>query len=290
MTNIILYTTEDNKTKIELKLENNTVWLSQKEIAELFQTTKQNVSLHISNILKDGELSSQTTVKEYLTVQEEGKIKKERELEYYNLDMILAIAYRVRSLRGIQFRNWASSVLKEYIIKGFALNDESLKQPKDSDYFKELLIRIKDIRSSEARFYQQVKEIYALSVDYDKNSEQAKLFFKIVQNKMLYAITGKTASELICERNNDDKDNFGLSTWKKSPDGKIAKLDMQVAKNYLNAKELKELNGIVSMFLDYAEMQADKKQVIYMKDWEEKLNVFLKFNEKELLENAGEVV
>ena len=203
--------------------------------------------------------------------------------------MILAIAYRVRSIRGIQFRNWATDKLKQYLIKGFVLDDERLKDPKGRDYFKELLARIKDIRSSEARFYQQIKDIYALSIDYDKQSDQAKIFFKTVQNKMLFAITGNTAPEIICNRNKEENKNFGLQTWKNSPDGKILKNDMQTAKNYLMEPELKELNNIVSMFLDYAEMQANKEIPMYMKDWEKILNKFLKFNEKELLENAGKL-
>lgn len=289
MSEIIIYTTQDNKTKISLKVEGDTVWLNQNQLAELFDTTKQNISLHIKNIIESNELNIESTVKKYLTVQNEGNREISREIEYYNLDMILAIGYRVRSVRGIQFRNWASERLKEYLIKGFTMDDERLKNPKESDYFRELLSRIKDIRSSEARFYQQVKDIYSLSADYDKNSEQAKLFFKTVQNKMLFAITGKTASELICDRNTEKSRNFGLQTWKNSPDGKISKLDMQIAKNYLNEPELKELNNIVSMFLDYAEMQAEKRQLMYMKDWEEILNKFLKFNDKELLENAGKL-
>ena len=286
MSEIIIYTTQDNKTKISLKVEGDTVWLNQNQLAELFDTTKQNISLHIKNIIESNELKLSSVVKEYLTTAMDGKNYM---VEYYNLDMILAIGYRVRSIRGIQFRNWASERLKEYLIKGFTMDDERLKNPKESDYFRELLSRIKDIRSSEARFYQQVKDIYSLSVDYNKNSEEAKLFFKTVQNKILFAITGKTDSEIIYDRNNEKNKNFGLQTWKNSPDGIISKLDMQIAKNYLNEPELKELNNIVSMFLDYAEMQAEKRQLMYMKDWEEILNKFLKFNDKELLENAGKL-
>jgi len=289
MSEIIIYKTQDNKTQISLKVEGDTVWLSQGQLAELFDTTKQNISLHIKNIFESSELDIKSTVKKYLTVQNEGNREISREIEYYNLDMILAIGYRVRSIRGIQFRNWASDKLKEYLIKGFAVDTERLKNPKENDYFKELLSKIKDIRSSEARFYQQIKDIYSLSADYDKNSEQAKLFFKTVQNKMLFAITGKTASELICDRNTEKSRNFGLQTWKNSPNGKISRLDMQTAKNYLNEPELKELNNIVSMFLDYAEMQAEKRKLMYMNDWEEILNKFLKFNDKELLENAGKL-
>ena len=284
MSEIIIYKTQDNKTQVSLKVEGDTVWLNQNQLAELFDTTKQNISLHIKNIIESNELKLSSVVKEYLTTATDGKNYM---VEYYNLDMILAIGYRVRSIRGIQFRNWASERLKEYLIKGFTMDDERLKNPKESDYFRELLSRIKDIRSSEARFYQQVKDIYSLSVDYNKNSEEAKLFFKTVQNKILFAITGKTASEIIYDRNNEKNKNFGLQTWKNSPDGKISKIDMQIAKNYLNEPELKELNNIVSMFLDYAEMQAEKRQLMYMKDWEEILNKFLKFNDKELLENGG---
>ena len=286
MSEIIIYTTQDNKTKISLKVEGDTVWLNQNQLAELFDSSKSSISEHIKNILESNELNEASVVRIFRTTADDGK---NYNVKYYNLDMILAIGYRVRSIRGIQFRNWASERLKEYLIKGFTMDDERLKNPKESDYFKELLSRIKDIRSSEARFYQQVKDIYSLSVDYNKNSEEAKLFFKTVQNKILFAITGKTASEIIYDRNNEKNKNFGLQTWKNSPDGIISKLDMQIAKNYLNEPELKELNNIVSMFLDYAEMQAEKRQLMYMKDWEEILNKFLKFNDKELLENAGKL-
>lgn len=286
MSEIIIYTTQDNKTKISLKVEGDTVWLNQNQLAELFDSSKSSISEHIKNILESNELNEASVVRIFRTTADDGK---NYNVKYYNLDMILAIGYRVRSIRGIQFRNWASERLKEYLIKGFTMDDERLKNPKESDYFRELLSRIKDIRSSEARFYQQVKDIYSLSVDYNKNSEEAKLFFKTVQNKILFAITGKTASEIIYDRNNEKNKNFGLQTWKNSPDGKISKIDMQIAKNYLNEPELKELNNIVSMFLDYAEMQAEKRQLMYMKDWEEILNKFLKFNDKELLENAGKL-
>ena len=284
--NIILYSTEDGKTKIDLKLDNETVWLTQKQIAELFDISIKTVNEHIKNIFNDNELNKIQVIRQFQITANDGK----NYLTYfYNLDMILAIAYRVRSIRGIQFRNWATDKLKQYLIKGFVLDDERLKDPKGRDYFKELLARIKDIRSSEARFYQQIKDIYALSIDYDKQSDQAKIFFKTVQNKMLFAITGNTAPEIICNRNKEENKNFGLQTWKNSPDGKILKNDMQTAKNYLMEPELKELNNIVSMFLDYAEMQANKEIPMYMKDWEKILNKFLKFNEKELLENAGKL-
>ena len=286
MPEIIIYATQDNKTKISLQVEGDTVWLNQNQLAELFDSSKSSISEHIKNILESNELNEASVVRIFRTTADDGK---NYNVKYYNLDMILAIGYRVRSIRGIQFRNWASERLKEYLIKGFTMDDERLKNPKESDYFRELLSRIKDIRSSEARFYQQVKDIYSLSVDYNKNSEEAKLFFKTVQNKILFAITGKTASEIIYDRNNEKNKNFGLQTWKNSPDGIISKLDMQIAKNYLNEPELKELNNIVSMFLDYAEMQAEKRQLMYMKDWEEILNKFLKFNDKELLENAGKL-
>lgn len=281
-TNIILYSTEDGKTKIDIKFKNNTIWLTQKKLAKLYNVSTTTISEHINNIYKDLELKEEETLRNFRNVSNQP-------IKHYNLAMVIAIGYRIRNIRGIQFRNWSSDKLKEYMIKGFVLDDERLKNPKEVDYFKDLLIRIKDIRSSEARFYQQIKDIYILSVDYDKKSEQAKLFFQTVQNKILFAITGKTASELICSRNNRSIENFGLNTWKLSPDGKITKPDMQIAKNYLNEPELKELNAIVSMFLDYAELQANKKQLMYMKDWEEILNKFLKFNEKELLENAGKL-
>ena len=261
---IIIYNTEDGKAKINLQYEDGTVWLSQLEIAELFQTTKQNVSKHVKAIFLEGELEERATVNYKLTVQKEGNRKISRKLAYYNLDMILAIGYRVRSIRGIQFRNYASNVLKEYLIKGFAMDDERLKNLGGGNYFKELLDRIRDIRSSEKVFYRQVLDLFATSIDYDAKNEEAKKFFATVQNKMHFAIHHHTASELIYTRVDSDKDFMGLSTFK----GELPTLEeAKVAKNYLSAEELKSLNALVSGYLDFAERQAQREVKMTMKDW-----------------------
>ena len=280
---LILYTTDDGLTQIQLREMDGTVWLTQAEIAELFQTTKQNVSLHARNILKEGELNEASVVKEYLTTAADGKAYR---VKHYNLDMILAAGYRVRSPRGTQFRRWATTALKEYLVKGFVMNDERLKDPGGWDYFDELLERIRDIRASEKRFYQKVRDIYATGADYDPKSHQAKNFFATVQNKMLYAVTGKTAAELIVGRSNPGKPNMGLTSWK---GGRVRKGDVVTAKNYLKQDEIGELNRIVTMFLDFAEDQAQRRRVVHMADWESKLDSFLSFNEREVLTHAGKV-
>lgn len=280
---IILYQTEDGLTQVGLRAINGTVWLTQTEIAQLFDTTKQNVSLHLQNIFDDGELVENSVVKESLTTAVDGK---RYNTKLYNLDAILAIGYRIRSPRGVQFRKWANTILKEYLVKGFAMNDERLKQADQWDYFDEWLARIRDIRASEKRFYQKVKDLYATAVDYDKTSEQAQLFFKKVQNKMLWAITGQTAAELIVERCDSKKKNMGLTTWQGS---RVRKADVAIAKNYLNQSELDQLNHIVTMYLDYAEEQARRRKTISMAQWEEKLDAFLHFNEHDLLTHAGKV-
>jgi len=278
---VIVYTTPDNKVEVQLKIAEETAWLTQLEMTELFQTTKQNISLHINNIFAEGELIPDSVVKEYLTTAGDGKQYKTK---HYNLDVMLAVGYRVRSERGTQFRRWATTTLREYLVKGFAMNDERLKDPGGLDYFDELLERIRDIRASEKRFYQKVKDIYALSADYDPKSDHAQLFFKKVQNKMLWAITGKTAAELIAGRSDPDKPNMGLTTWK----GEIVrKQDIDTAKNYLNEEEISELNRIVTMYLDYAEDQARRRKTMYMKDWEDRLDAFLEFNERDILDHAG---
>jgi len=271
-----------------VRLEEGTVWLTQALIAELYQITKQNVSLHIKNILGDGELSQAATVKEYLTVQTEGSRTVKRSIEYYNLDMILAIGYRVRSHRGTQFRRWATERLSEYLIKGFVLDDERLREGRSigADYFDELLERIRDIRASEKRFYQKIKDIYTLAIDYDPHAETTLEFFRIVQNKLHWAITGHTAAEIIAERADASKSNMGLTTWKGA---KVRKRDVTVAKNYLDGTEIRQLNRIITMYLDYAEMQAERKQPVYMIEWKEKLDAFLTFNEREILEDSGKV-
>jgi len=283
---IIIYNTEDGKAKINLQYEDGTVWLSQLEIAELFQTTKQNVSKHVKAIFLEGELEERATVNYKLTVQKEGNRKISRKLAYYNLDMILAIGYRVRSIRGIQFRNYASNVLKEYLIKGFAMDDERLKNLGGGNYFKELLDRIRDIRSSEKVFYRQVLDLFATSIDYDAKNEEAKKFFATVQNKMHFAIHHHTASELIYTRVDSDKDFMGLSTFK----GELPTLEeAKVAKNYLSAEELKSLNALVSGYLDFAERQAQREVKMTMKDWREHVDRILSATGEDLLIGNGRV-
>jgi hypothetical protein len=283
---IILYATEDGQANIRLQAADGSVWLSQTALAELFQTTKQNISLHVKNILSEGELSEGATVKESLTVQTEGGRQVQRRISLYNLEMILAVGYRVSSPRGAQFRRWATSVLRDYLVKGFAMDDERLASPGGNDYFDELLERIRAIRASEKRFYQKVRDIFATAVDYDPKSSEAQLFFKKVQNKMLWAVTGHTAPELIAGRSDPKADTLGLTSWKGSV---IRKGDVTIAKNYLGKGELDELNRIVAMYLDYAELQAKGRKTTSMAQWEEKLDAFLSFNEREVLTNPGKV-
>ncbi len=285
---IVLYQTEDGQSRISVRLEGETVWLTQAQLAELFQTTKQNISLHIKNIIEEAELDPSATVKQYLTVQTEGAREVRRGLDHYNLDMIIAVGYRVRSLRGTQFRRWATERLREYLVKGFTLDDERLRQGRNlgADYFDELLERIRDIRASEKRFYQKVKDIYALSIDYDPKSEETLQFFRVVQNKLHWAVTGQTAAELIASRADASKPNMGLMAWHGA---KVRKSDVTVAKNYLGQDEIEQLNRIVTMYLDYAEDQAKRRKPLHMRDWREKLDAFLKFNEREILQNAGKV-
>ena len=278
---VIVYTTPDDQVEVQLKVAEETAWLTQLEMAELFESTKQNISLHINNIFDEGELSPDSVVKEYLTTAGDGKQYK---MKHYNLDVILAVGYRVRSERGTQFRRWATTTLREYLVKGFVMNDERLKDPGGWDYFDELLERIRDIRASEKRFYQKIKDIYALSADYDPKSNYAQLFFKKVQNKMLWAVTGQTAAELIADRSDPEKPNMGLTSWKGN---KVRKQDIDTAKNYLKEGEISELNRIVTMYLDYAEDQAMRRKVMYMKDWEDRLDAFLEFNERNILDHAG---
>ena len=286
---IIIYNTEDGKTKINLQYEDGTVWLSQLEIAELFQTTKQNVSKHIKAIFLEGELKEKVVVNYKLITTKHGAIankKQSKQVAHYNLDMILAIGYRVRSIRGIQFRNYASSILKEYLIKGFAMDDERLKNLGGGNYFKELLDRIRDIRSSEKVFYRQVLDLFATSIDYDAENEEAKKFFATVQNKMHFAIHHHTASELIYSRVDGDKDFMGLSTFK----GELPTLEeAKVAKNYLSAEELKSLNALVSGYLDFAERQAQREVKMTMKDWREHVDRILSATGEDLLIGNGRV-
>ncbi|HSX26209.1 MAG TPA: virulence RhuM family protein [Chlamydiales bacterium] len=279
---LILYITEDGKTSVHLKTQEGTVWLTQMEIADLFQTTKQNISLHIKNILLTNELP-ESVVKDNLTTAADGKRYKTK---LYSLSMILAIGYRVESLRGTQFRRWATAHLQEYLVKGFVMDDARLKEPGGQDYFDEWLERIREIRASEKRFYQKIRDIYATAIDYDAKSDQAQLFFKKVQNKMLWATTHKTAAELIVERADPKLPNMGLKSWDGS---RVRQQDVAIAKNYLTQPELEELNQIVVMYLDYAESQAKRRKTMTMRQWEEKLDTFLTFNEKDLLNHAGKI-
>jgi len=289
---IVLYTSPDGQIKVEVFFQDDTVWLTLNRMAELFDTSKQNISYHLNNIYTEGELNKKATVKKNLTVQKEGRREVKRNIEYYNLDAIISVGYRVNSKRASQFRIWATSVLKEYIIKGFALDDNRLKSGLSFDkrYFDELLERIRDIRSSERLFYQKITDIYAqCSIDYDPDSEITHQFYATVQNKLHWAIHGHTAAELISERADAAKPYMGLTTWQNAPRGKIRKSDVTIAKNYLSEKELKQLNRIVTMYLDYAEIQAENHKAMTMKDWIEKLDAFIRFNEKEVLTNPGKV-
>lgn len=285
---ILIYQNEKGDTKVDAYFDESTIWMSQKSIADLYQTSSQNITLHIKNIYEDKELQEDSTCKNYLQVQQEGNRQVQRTIKVYNLQMILAIGYRVRNNVGIHFRNWASSILTEYMQKGFAMNDERLKNPKEfgADYFDELLERIRDIRASEKRVYLKVRDIFATSIDYDSKSEQADLFFKTVQNKLHFSVHGHTAAELIVERADATVDNMGLTTFKGA---KVRKADVTVAKNYLNKEEIESLNRIVTMYLDFAEDQAKQHIPMHMSDWEEKLNAFLKFTGREVLNNAGSV-
>lgn len=285
---ILIYQNEKGDTKIDVYFTEDTIWMTQRTMAELYQTTPQNITLHIKNIYDDGELDEKATCKDCLQVQSEGGREVRRERKFYNLDMILAVGYRVRSNVGAHFRKWASGILTEYMKKGFVLNDERLRNPKEfgADYFDELLERIRDIRASEKRIYQKVKDIFALSVDYDGQSDAAQLFFKSVQNKLEYAATGHTAPEIIASRADATKDNMGLTSFKGA---KVRKSDVTVAKNYMTQEEISTLNLIVNMYLDYAELQAKNHRAMHMADWEEKLNQFLRFNGQEVLQNFGTV-
>jgi len=280
---LILYTTEDGAAAVQLRVSQGTVWLTQMALAELLQTSKQNISVHARNILAEGELEAAAVVKESFTTAADGKSYRTR---FYNLEMILAVGYRVRSPRGTQFRQWATTSLREYLIKGFVMDDARLKQPGGWDYFDEWLARIREIRASEKRFYQKVRDLYATAVDYDFRSEVAQLFFKKVQNKMLWAVTGQTAAEIVVERADATKPNMGLQSWTA---GRVRRQDVAVAKNYLQGEELEELDRIVVMYLDYAEDQARMRKTMTMRDWEDRLDVFLTFNERELLTHAGQV-
>lgn len=283
---ILLYQTVDGESKIEVILCNETVWLTLDQMAELFQRNKSTISRHIKNIFESGELQMDSTVANFATVQTEGARKVERNIVYYNLDMIISVGYRVNSYRGVQFRIWATQVLREYLVKGFAMNDELLKNAGNGNYFDELLARIRDIRSSEKLFYRKILEIYALSIDYDPRAETTKQFFATVQNKMHFSAHGYTAAEIIYGRANAEKDFMGLTSWT----GAVPKRsDAEYAKNYLTDDELDTLNRIVGLYLDFAELQAKSHTPMYMNDWIQKLDDFLKLSGKELLMHAGNV-
>ena len=288
-TSIVLYQTEDGRTRIECWFENETIWLTQALMAELFRTTPQNVTMHIKAIYEDGELNEEATCKEYLQVRREGGRKVSRNLRHYSLPVILSVGYRVRSQRGVQFRQWATERLTEYLVKGFVMDDERLKNPPGPgvpDYFDELLERIRDIRASEKRVYLRVREILALAADYDPTVAETQVFFQTVQNKLHYAATGKTAPELIAGRADAAKPNMGLTSWK---GGVVRKGDVTIAKNYLQHQEIEELNRIVVMFLDFAEDQAKRRKQVFMQDWKSRLDEFLQFYARGVLPDAGKV-
>lgn len=281
---IVIYQDDAQKVRVQALLHEETLWLTQKLLAELFDTTKQNISTHLRRIFEDGELVENSVVKDFFTTAVDGKSYLTK---HYNLDAVIAVGYRINSKRATSFRIWATQILREFIVKGFVMDDDRLKNPEyflGKDYFDEMLERIRDIRASERRFYQKITDIYSqCSVDYDKNSEVTKHFFATVQNKLHWAISGKTAAEIIHTRADHKKTNMGLTTWKHAPDGRIYAADVTIAKNYLNKDELEKLNRLVSMYLDYAENQAKKGIPMTMADWVKRLDAFLQFNEEELL-------
>ena len=288
---IVLYQTEDGRTRVECRFVDETLWLSQALIAELFRKDVRTVSEHLQNIYEEGEIEEQATVRKFRIVRREGPREVEREIEHYNLDAILAVGYRVRSERGTQFRRWATERLSEYLVKGFTMDDPRLKNPPSEgsgvpDYFDELLERIRDIRASEKRMYLRVREIFTLAGDYDPGRKETTEFFQVIQNRLHFAATGKTAPELIAGRADRSKSNMGLTAWK---GGVVRKADVTVAKNYLTQEEIGELNRIVTMWLDFAEDQARRRKQVFLKDWETRLNEFLRFNEREVLGDKGSV-
>lgn len=288
---VLVYQAEDGRIKLDVRLQDETVWLTQQMMAELFQTTVPNISMHVRNIYEEGELTSETTVKKFLTVRREGTRDVRRELDYYNLDIIISVGYRVKSAIATRFRIWATQRLKEYIIKGFTMDDERLKNPpvKGSavpDYFDEMLARIRDIRASERRMYLRVKEILAMAGDYDPSWSETTRFFSVIQNKLHFSATGMTAAELIRARADHLLPNMGLTSWR---GGEVRKTDAVTAKNYLKEGEIADLNRIVVMWLDFAEDQARRRKQVFMKDWEQKLDEFLRFNDRQVLPGAGKV-
>ena len=290
MKEILLYKTDNEEVKVEILLHNENLWLTQAKMAELFDVQKAAISKHLKNIFESGELQESSVVSKMETTASDGK---NYNTNIYNLDAIIAVGYRINSKKATMFRIWATKVLKEYIVKGFVMNDERLKDPQNffgKDYFEEQLERIREIRASERRFYQKITDIYAkCSADYSLDSQITQDFFATVQNKLHYAVTHQTAAEIIYSRADSKKLNMGLTTWKNAPNGDVRKPDVSIAKNYLSQDEIKNLNEIVTMYLDYAERQAKRGQVMYMKDWVQKLNAFLQFNEEDVLQDKGKV-
>ncbi|MBF0543055.1 MAG: virulence RhuM family protein [Candidatus Riflebacteria bacterium] len=288
---IAFYQTPDGAINIEVRYANENIWLSQKRMAELFDCTSDNISLHLKNIYAEKELNEKVTTEDFSAVQKEGNREVNRTITFYSLEAIIAVGYRVNSERGTQFRQWAITILQQYIHKGFALDSDRFKYGSrfSTRYFDDLLEEIREIRASERMAYQKITDIYSTSIDYSAKAEDTKQFFATVQNKLHFAITGQTAAEIIFKRADSSKPNMGLTSWRKSPDGKIMPSDVVVAKNYLGKEELDHLNRIVSMYLDFAELQAVRNLPMYMKDWIEKLNAFLKFSEYEILTNSGKI-
>ena len=287
----LIFTSQTNENTIEVRVEDETVWLTQKLIAELFGVDLRTVNDHLKNIYAEGELVEEATIRKNRIVQKEGNREVRRDVLFYNLDAIISVGYRVNSLRATQFRQWATGVLRTFAIRGYILDKERLKNGTflNEEYFEHLLEEIREIRASERRFYQKITDIYATAVDYSLNTKLTKDFFKTVQNKLHYAIHGSTAAEVIFNRADNTKEHMGLTTWRNAPNGKIIKSDVSVAKNYLTEKEIKSLDRFVTMYLDYAESQAERNIPMTMEDWAKKLNAFLQFNEKDILENAGKV-
>ena len=289
LNNFLLYTNENGEVKVDVLLKDETIWLTINQMAALFDIDKSGISRHIKNVYDTGELEEQATVAKIATVQQEGNRQVTRNLDFYNLDVIISVGYRVNSIRGTHFRIWATKQLTELIRKGFVLDNQKLKNPDNpfgKDYFDELLEHIRDIRSSEKRFYRKITDIYALAIDYEPKAEETREFFKVVQNKLIYAATGNTAAEVIAHRSDATKDNMGLTSFKGT---KVRKQDVTISKNYLHKEELDTLNRIVSMYLDFAELQAKNRKQMFMKDWRKKLDAFLQFNEQDILKNAGTI-
>jgi hypothetical protein len=286
---ILIY--RDGSLNLQVRLDGQTVWLTQRQLAELYQTTVPNINQHLKAVYEEGELAADATIKQYLIVQTEGSRNVRRQVEHYSLDVILAVGYRVRSARGTQFRQWATSRLRELLVKGFVLDDERIKAGRTigQEYFDELLARIRDIRASERLFYQKIADIYATSIDYDPAADITRQFYATVQNKLHWAVHGHTAAEVIRQRADADKPNMGLTAWKNAPAGPIRKTDVTVAKNYLTQQEIAELNRVVSMYLDYAEDQAHRHRPMHMSEWAARLDSFLQFNERNVLTHAGTI-